>query len=172
MKKYANYYHDGKLKFNKKLCYYKDSDNYLFSEGIYKTKIKEDDLPDYFVKLWLCPRYEYISLKNIKDIIYKPNFFTNHWRKDDLLYLSYDNEIVIDNNGYVVNYDVALYGSSIDYFISELEKYDYDQYKLDEIKKLMNKKDKWYNYWENHNWEGNYSFTSPEIWKEILGDEN
>ena len=35
----------------------------------------------------------------------------------------------------------------------------------------MNKKDKWFKYWDKHNWNGNYSFTSNEIWKEILGDE-
>ena len=47
--------------------------------------LKAGTIYEYFVKLWLYPRYEYISLKNIKDIHYRPNFFTNHWRKDDLL---------------------------------------------------------------------------------------
>ena len=35
----------------------------------------------------------------------------------------------------------------------------------------MNKKDKWFKYWEEHNWDGNYSFTSKEIWKEIMGED-
>ena len=34
----------------------------------------------------------------------------------------------------------------------------------------MNKKDKWYKYWEKHDWDGCYSYTSDEIWEEILGD--
>ena len=96
MKLFSNYYHDGKIKHNNDgFYYYEDKDNYLFSKGIYKTKIKEKDLPEYFVKLWLYPRYEYISLKNIKDIHYRPNFFTNHWRKDDLLYILFDKELII-----------------------------------------------------------------------------
>ena len=35
----------------------------------------------------------------------------------------------------------------------------------------MEKKDKWYKYWDEHNWNGNYSYTKEEIWKEILGDK-
>lgn len=171
MKKFVNYYHDGKIKYNGDWYYYRDKDNYLFSKGIYKTKIKEEDLPDYFVKVWLCPRYEYISLKGIKDIIYKPNFFTNHFRKDDILYISYDKKIEFGEYGLGFNYDVLIHGPEIDYFISKLFKYGYDFNVLTNIKKLMDKKDKWYNYWEEHKWNGNYSYTSDEIWKEILGDE-
>ena len=171
MKKYASYYHDGKLKYNKGWYYYQDFNNYLFSKGRYKTKIKEEDLPDYFVKLWLYPRYEYISLKGIKDIYYKPNFFTNHYRKDDLLYITYDNKLVIDDKGYINNYDVLIYGTEIDKFIDELNKFGYDKNKLKEIDALIEKKNKWYNYWEKHNWDGDYSFTSETIWKEILGEK-
>lgn len=168
MKKYANYYHDGK--FNKELYYYKDTNNYLFSMGRYKTRIKEEDLPDFFVKLWQYPRYKYISLKGIKDIHYRPSFFTNHWRKDDLLYISYNNEIVIKDNGYAENYDVIISGSEIDRFIDLLSNYGYNKNKLKKIFYLMQRKDKWYKYWEKRNWNGNYSFTSEEIWKEIMGD--
>lgn len=171
MKKYANYYYDGKIKHNKnRLDYYKDNNNYLFSYGIYKTKIKAVDLPDYFVKIWLYPRYKYISLKGIKDLYYRPSFFTNHWRKDDLLYLSYGKNLDIDESGYVNIYDEIIYGPEIDHFIEEISKYGYNKSKLDEIKKLMNKKDKWYKYWKEHDWDGCYSYTSDEVWKEILGD--
>ena len=168
MKKYAEYYHDGKIKCNRDGLYYHTDDNhYLFSYGIYRTKIKEEDLPDYYVKLWLYPRQVYLSLKNIKDIYYRPSFFTNHWRKDDLLYISYNDLLDIRDNGYADKYDVIVYGPELDHFIEKLKEYGYDNNKLQEIALLMQKKDKWYKYWEEHNWKGNYSFTS----KEILGDE-
>lgn len=171
MKLFSNYYHDGKIKHNNDgFYYYEDKDNYLFSKGIYKTKIKEEDLPEYFVKLWLYPRYEYISLKNIKDIHYRPNFFTNHWRKDDLLYISFDKELIIKKDNYADNYDVLIYGPEIDHFITELEKYGFDIKKLSEIRKLMEKKNKWFKYWQDHNWDGNYSYTSKKIWDEILSN--
>lgn len=173
MKKYADYYHDGKIKHNRKdgLYYYMDKDNYLFSKGIYKTKITENDLPSYYIKLWQHPRYKYVSLKGIKDIHYRPSFFTNHRRRDDFLFISYNDKLVLDDRGFSYDYDVSIYGPEIDHFIKELEKYGFDKNKLDEIRKLMEKKDKWFNYWEEHNWYGNYSYTSDEIWKEILGDD-
>lgn len=172
MKLFSNYYYDGKLKYNKDgLYYFKDKENYLFAKGIYKTKIKEEDLPNYFIKLWLYPRYKYISLKGIKDIHYRPSFFTNHWRKDDLLYISYDKKLLIEKDNYVDSYDVLIYGPEINHFIDELEKYGFNENKISEIRKLMEKKDKWFKYWEEHNWNGNYSFTSKEIWKEILSDK-
>ena len=172
MKKYADYYSNGKVKYNGKEWYfYNDKNNYLFSKGIYKTKIKEEDLPDYYIKMWLYPRYEYLSLKNIVDIHYKPNFHFNQWRKDDVLYISYKDKLILDENGSADDYDVLIYGPEIDHFIEELTNYGYDENKLNEIKKLMEKKDKWYKYWDEHNWNGNYFFTSEEIWKEILGGE-
>ena len=172
MKKYSNYYHDGKIKYNgKNFYYYQDKNNYLFSMGIYHTKIKEEDLPDYYIKLWLYPRYKYLSLKNIVDIFYRPNFFTNHYRKDDLLYISYKDKISVNNDNYGKNFDVVIYGPSIDTFIDKLSKYNYDKKKIDKIKKLMDKKDRWYRYWDEHNWNGNYSYTSNEIRNEILNDK-
>lgn len=173
MKKFANYYHDGKIKYDRinGHYYYKDKDNYLFSEGIYKTKIKEEDLPNYYIKVWLYPRYKYISLKNIRDIYYRPSFFTNHWRKDDSLYISYNNKIVLNEHGYGEVYDEVIWNGEIDNFIEKLEIFGYDQNKINKIKKTMEKKDKWYKYWDKHDWNGDYSFTSEEVWKEILGDE-
>ena len=172
MKIYANYYHDGKLKFDNEWYYYKDLNNYLFSMGIYKTKIKEADLPDYYIKVWQYPRYKYISFKAIKDIYYRPGFFTNHWRKDDFLFISYNDIIKCNDRGFAINYDELIYGLEIDAFMKALNEYGYDNVKLEEIDPLMKKKDKWFQYWEKHNWKGNYSFTSEDIWKEILGDKN
>ena len=169
MKKFAHYYTDSKEKYYKHKFYlYKDQNGYLFSEGFFHTKTKEEDLPDYYLKIWLYPFYKYLSLKNIKDIYYRPCFLTNHWRKDDLLYISYQDKIVLDENGYASNYDTIIYGHPIDIFINALEKQNYANKQIKEIRKLLTKKDKWYQYWQDHNWDGNYSFTSKEVWQEIL----
>lgn len=169
MKKLPNYYVDGKIKHNKKdgFYYYQDNNKYLFAQGIYRTKIKEEDLSDDYIKIWLYPRHLYLSLKNIKDVYYKPNFHTNHYRKDDSLYISYKNKLNINKDGHCNNYDVVIYGPEIDHFINELEKYKYKLETINKIKYLMDKKDKWYRYWDKHNWNGNYFFTSDKVWKEI-----
>ena len=173
MKKLSPYYTDGRIRYNRKKgsYFYQDENNYLLAKGIYNTKIKEENLPDYYIKLWLYPRHIYLSLKDINDIAYKPNFIFNHWRKDDSLYISYKGKLNINEKGYCDNWDILVYGIEIDHFVNKLEKYGYDKVKIKEIKSLMNKKDKWFKYWDKHNWNGNYSFTSNEIWKEILGDE-
>lgn len=52
-KKYANFYTDRKYKrINHNLVKVIDENNYLFAKGIYKTKILEEDLPEYFVKVY------------------------------------------------------------------------------------------------------------------------
>ncbi len=173
MKKLATYYVDGKIKYNKKngLYYYQDNDKYLFAQGIYKTKIKEEDLPDYYIKVWLHPKYIYLSLKGIKDVSYRPNFHNNHYRKYDALYISYNNKLIINQDGYCNNYDIMIWGPEINHIVKELEKCKYKPAKMRKIKNLMDKKNKWYKYWDDRNWNGNYFFTSEEVWNEILGDE-
>ena len=84
-KQYANFYTDRKFKsINHNLVEVHNENNYLFAKGIYKTKILENELPEYFVKLYLSIKYVFVSVKNIKDIKYKPNYSTNHLYKDDL----------------------------------------------------------------------------------------
>ena len=173
MKKLSTYYTNGKVKYNSKVgfYFYQDENNYLFAKEIYKTKIKEEDLPDYYIKVWLYPKFIYLSLKDIRDIYYRPDFMFNHWRKYDFLYISYQDKLKIKERGYCDNSDIVIWGPEIDNIVNELEKYDYDKLKIKEIKSLMDKKDKWFDYWDKHDWNGNYSFTSDEIWKEILGEE-
>ncbi len=163
MDKFSNFYIEKKDKQNR---------DCLYSKGIYKTSIKEADLPDYFVKLFLAYKTQYISLKGIKDICYRPSYFTNHYRKDDSLYISYDKQLVDSGHGYKDGYDVVIWGLPIDIFIEKYEKFvdvfGYDRTILDSIKESMDKKTKWFKYWDKRNWDGNYSFTSSEEWKEIL----
>lgn len=144
-KEYANFYTDRKFKnINHKLVEIKDENNYLFASGKYKTKILEEELPEYFVKLYLSIKYEYVSVKNIKDIKYKPNYVTNHLYKDDLLYISYDKPITKnENDNFYSNYEVILYGSAIVNFINAVKNNgDFD---IKNIESELQRKKEWFN---------------------------
>ena len=77
---------------NHKLCWIQNDDFTLFS-GHHKTKIKEGDLPEWYVfgryyKLW-----GFLSTKGITDLQYIPNLWINHFLKDDCLLISYGGKI-------------------------------------------------------------------------------
>lgn len=77
---------------NHKLCWIQNDDFTLFS-GHHKTKIKEEDLPEWYVfgryyKLW-----GFLSTKGITDLQYIPNLWINHFLKDDCLLISYSGKI-------------------------------------------------------------------------------
>ena len=77
---------------NHKLCWIQNDDFTLFS-GHHKTKIKEEDLPEWYVfgryyKLW-----GFLSTKGITDLRYIPNLWINHFLKDDCLLISYGGKI-------------------------------------------------------------------------------
>lgn len=77
---------------NHKLCWIQNDDFTLFS-GHHKTKIKEEDLPEWYVfgryyKLW-----GFLSTKGITDLQYIPNLWINHFLKDDCLLISYGGKI-------------------------------------------------------------------------------
>ena len=125
-----------------------DPQNYLYSDGIYRTKILPEDLPEWFVFGYLCDRHGYISAKGVKHLLYRPNYaFENHLNKDDFLYISYKDEIKQD--GYLSpsfplykGYDHSVYGGIIVKFVEAAEKYsDYD---VSEIKKEIKRKTEWY----------------------------
>lgn len=74
------------------VCCIQNDDFTLFS-GHHKTKIKEEDLPEWYVfgryyKLW-----GFLSTKGITDLRYIPNLWINHFLKDDCLLISYSGKI-------------------------------------------------------------------------------
>lgn len=143
-KKYANFYTDRKFKnINHNLVKIIDENNHLFANGIYKTKILEEDLPEYFVKVYFGSKYQFISVKNIKDMLYKPNYFTSHLYKDDFLYISYDKPIVRDkNNNFYTDYEILIYSSAIVDFIKAVK--ENNTYDVKNIEDELNKKIEWY----------------------------
>lgn len=79
-----------KEKFGKKFRETVDTDNeYLYSKGRYPTKIKEEDLPEDYIKfrsraIWYMTGY--VKTSGVFDIKYKA-MKLNHLFKDDYIYI-------------------------------------------------------------------------------------
>lgn len=80
------------------LCYITSDDGTLFS-GNHKTKIKPEDLPEWYVygRYYKC--FGYMSAKGITDMVYLPSKFSNHFLKDDCLLVAYGGKIEEKNDG-------------------------------------------------------------------------
>jgi len=130
-----------------------DQQGYLFSDGRYLTKILPDDLPEWFVYGYLYKRYGYISAKDVKQLVYTPNYtFDNHLHKYDNLYISYGAEIKpyqseLGSTWYR-GYDYVIDGSLMVSFIEAVKKYsDCD---VTYIQREVERKRVWY-YEKNQN---------------------
>ena len=77
---------------NRQLCSVESDDGTLFS-GHHRTKILAQDLPEWYVygRYYKC--FGYLSTKGITDMLYVPNKFSNHFLKDDCLYIAYSGKI-------------------------------------------------------------------------------
>ena len=64
-------------------------EGYLYANGRNRTKIKPEDLPEYYIPLMVYKVNGYISVDGIKEVVYRPNYWINHMHKDDFLYISY-----------------------------------------------------------------------------------
>ena len=83
-----------KLSFvNRQFQYREARDGYLFSDMIYPTKLKPEDLPEWFVYGRYYKRWGYLSAKGVTDLKYIPNLWINHFLKDDFLLISYSGPI-------------------------------------------------------------------------------
>ena len=74
------------------LCYVENDDGTLFS-GVYKTKIKPSDLPEWYLYGRYYKRFGFMSTKGITDLVYIPSRFSNHYLKDDCLLIAYGGKI-------------------------------------------------------------------------------
>ena len=114
-------------------------DGYLYSQGRYKTKLKEEDMPEWYVEGIVYKTGGYIRAKDVVDLKYIPCFF-NHLFKDDVLLISYTKPIVYDKEslcGYLS--DERLYGFMIPRFMEAVKKYsNVDTAEIDQAIK-----DKW-----------------------------
>ena len=163
MKKFANYYVE---KHNRKDL--SDRDTHLYAYNKNKTAVEVNELPMYYLKICIRGINYYISLKGIKDIEYRPSFYSKKFRDDDRLFISYKGTIIYDSNSFPKNYDLIITGDNIDIIINKLQEFGYNNLSMENIIKKIDKKNKWYDYWSSRNWEGNYALTSTKEWDEIM----
>lgn len=119
----------------------------LFSEGIYPTKLTAEDMPEWYVYGRYYKQWGYLSAKGVKSLVYEPNRFSNHMFKDDFLYISYSDPIVLASDrqpgGFkYTGFDEYIFGSVIVRFLRAAERYsDYD---ITVIKAQIEEKRLWF----------------------------
>lgn len=127
------------------------NDDCLFADwgrkGTYPTKIKAEDLPEWFTYVYIHKNYGYLSAKDVKGLSYHPFYaFDNHMYKDDSLFISYshelDKEMGLNDRIYGRDYDFTLWGSTIVDFVDAVGKYS--NFDVSEIKTELEKKRAWY----------------------------
>lgn len=70
-----------------------ESDDGTLFSGYRKTKILAQDLPEWYVFGRYHKLFGYMSTKGITDLLYIPHKWSNHYLKDDCLYVSYGGKI-------------------------------------------------------------------------------
>ena len=104
---------------NGRLQYIENEDGTLFA-GPYKTKIRPEDLPQWYIygRYYKC--FGYMSAKGITDMLYLPSKFSNHFLKDDCLLVAYGGKIEEKNDGNTYSrfdrhtgYDELVWGNEI-----------------------------------------------------------
>lgn len=140
--------------------YYKDPNGYLFANRVYKTKIKAEDLPEYFVNGRFSKCWGYMSSKGVVDMLYRPNLVFNHFLKDDLLFISYNNKIdqSLDNISLMYKSDIYFVdGNDILQMLKAIKRYsNYDISKI-----IVQLKDKLN--WFKDNYPEDYKNISPNF---------
>lgn len=77
---------------NHELQLIRNEDFTLFS-GHHRTKIAEEELPEWYVFGRYYKMWGFLSTKGITDLRYVPNLWINHFLKDDCLLISYGGKI-------------------------------------------------------------------------------
>lgn len=124
-----------------------DPGGYLFAGGRYRTKILPADLPEWYVYGYLYKRHGYISAKDVKHLLYVPDYaFSNHLHKYDTLLISYDEDIEPfkseDGFSWYKGYKHAIGGPLIVNFVEAVGKHS--NYDVAEIRKELKRKREWY----------------------------
>lgn len=123
------------------------SDGTLLAHGHYKTKIYASDLPPWFLYGYMYKRHGFMSAKDVKYLLYKPNYhFDNHLFKYDTLFISYEKPIIPmtydDSFDWYDGYDYVLDGNAMERFLDLVDQYsDCD---TSSIRAEMEKKKAWY----------------------------
>lgn len=126
--------------------YIEDKNGYLFAQAIYPTKIKAEDLPEWYVygRYYKC--FGYLSAKGVVDMKYVPSRYSNHFLKDDFLFISY-NSMISENpeaNSVIdmyTSYDERINGNEILDFLKAVRKYS--AYDISGIAQMIQEKADW-----------------------------
>lgn len=122
-----------------------DPQGYLFAYGKYQTKIRADDLPEWYVGGDLYKTQGYISANGVKYLFYKPNYASSHLYRDDMLFISYGEPIVpvsADGVDWFRGYDERISGALIPHFVREVKRFS--RLDIDSILEELKKKQTWY----------------------------
>lgn len=117
----------------------------LYALGKTEVRIKPKDLPEWYLNAYISGKCGYISCKDVKDMVYEPNYITKRKNNDDTLYISFDKKIKIDENQRIaqyINYDVRLHGAAIHEYIKKAQKYC--ECDISKVVGEIKKKEKWY----------------------------
>lgn len=126
----ANFYSVEKIIYKRRrFQYISNSKGYLYSGASILVKVTKDDLPPYFVPGRFKKCFGYIRTNKVKSLVYlsKDN---GHFLKDDVLLISYNDEIIHDNQcGDLFNYqgyDGYIFGLDILTFLKGVKQYSLD----------------------------------------------
>ncbi len=108
--------------------YIRNEEGYLFADGIYLTKIKAENLPEWYVYGKFYKQFGYMSAKEVVDLKYFPDMWTNHFLKNDVLLISYHQTIEqISNEGTLQEmysgFDEYISGNAILSFLKAVRRY-------------------------------------------------
>lgn len=126
---------------------------YLYEEGRRKSNIRQEDLPEDYLKinsrtLWYMDGF--VKLSDVK-FAYCTIIHENHYRKDDYIYISYDSEISEEKDEYgfrnVIGYDYCFCGNEIEDIIRGIERFS-PEVDLSQVKAVLKEKDEYL--LENH----------------------
>lgn len=131
---------------NNGLEYVYGENDTLFSNLVYPTKIKKEDLPKSFIKGRYYKNIGYADSANVLYLAYSPFYAFNHCFRDDALYVSYKLPIIKEKTKYgydeYLNYDLRISGNFIiDFLVGVKENSNVD---LSEIAKELLKKIDWF----------------------------
>ncbi|MCM1222892.1 MAG: hypothetical protein NC548_51410, partial [Lachnospiraceae bacterium] len=125
-----------------------DPDGYLFADGRWRTKIKPEDIPDWYVYGYMYKRHGFISAKGVVDIIYEPDYFVeNHVHKYDNLFVSFTHKLTRVSSEYghthCEDYDYILDAGIIYNYLKKVKIYS-PQIEVEEMLREAEMKVAWY----------------------------